>query len=217
MKLQCKQCGAFIAVTSPDAYVSCSYCSAKAVVDGFTGTSFLHRSALAEEDVLRLFASGSIASISLYWFPYDPDSLQRVFTQPYSEMENYSPPSADRRIWNESEVKGTVVPVDPDLVGEKGVIYHPFWVAINASTSQGTMVDAVSGRKLGDSSSPGPLSSFDPVKVALSAFWISLVPALLVFFIFKGLSVFWASVFGMASAIFAPGLWLKLVKGEKSE
>ncbi|MCK5131625.1 MAG: hypothetical protein KAR40_05675 [Candidatus Sabulitectum sp.] len=212
MKLQCKQCGALLAVTSPDAYISCSYCGARSVVDGYTGTSFLHRPALDEEDVLRLFGSGIVASVSLYWFPFDPDTLVRVFTQPYAELENYSPPSADRRVWNESEVEGTVVPVDPELAGDTGVIYHPFWVVISASTAQGTMVDGVSGRKPGESADSGGENLFDPVREALSAFLIGVCPALLVFFLLKGLSVFWAPVFGMASAILAPGLWRKLIR-----
>lgn len=216
MKLQCKQCGALLAVTSPDAYISCPYCGARAIVDGFTGASFLHRPVLNEKDVLRLFRSGNVSSASLYWFPYDPDSLMRVFTQPYTEMENYSPPSADRRVWNESEVEGRIVPVDPDLVGDTGVIYHPFWVVISASTAQGTMVDGVSGRKLGESTGSTEENLFDPVREAVSAFLISVVPALLVFFLLRGLSVFWASVFGMASAILAPGLWRK-VKGADHE
>ena len=212
MKLQCKQCGAILAVTSPDAYISCSYCGARSVVDGYTGTSFLHRPVLDEEDVLRLFGSGIVASVSLYWFPFDPDSLARVFTQPYAELENYSPPSADRRVWNESEVEGTVVPVDPELVGDTGVLYHPFWVAINATTAQGTMVDGVSGRKLGESANSTEENSFDPVQIAFSAFLISVAPGLLIFFLLKGISVFWASVFAMASAILAPGLWRKLIR-----
>ena len=213
MKLQCKQCGALLAVTSPDAYISCPYCGARAVVDGFTGTSFFHRPSFEEKEVLRLFDSGSVASLSLYWFPFDPDTLTRVYTQPYTEMENYLPPSADRRVWSEPEVEGTVVPVDPDLVGDSGVIYHPFWVVISAATTLGTMVDGVSGRKLGEAANSSAENSFDPVREALSAFFIGLVPALLVFFLLRGLSVFWGSVFGMASAIVAPGLWNKFVRG----
>lgn len=207
MKLQCKQCGALLAVTCPDAYVSCPYCGAKAVVDGYTGASFLHRQTLDEKDVLRLFRSGSTASVSLYWFPFDPDTLKRVFTQPYTEMENYSPPSADRRVWNESEIHGTIVPVDPDLVGDSGVVYHPFWVVISSTTAQGTMVDGVSGRKLGESDNPGDENLFDPVQEAFSAFLVSIAPALLVFFLLRGLSVFWAAVSGMAIAVLTPGVW----------
>ncbi len=210
MKLQCKQCGALLAVTSPDAYISCPYCGARAVVDGYSGSSFFHRPALEEKDVFRLFDPGSVASVSLYWFPYDPDTLARVFTQPYAEMENYSPPSADRRIWDESEVEGTTVPVDPELVGDAGVIYHPFWVAISSSTAQGTMVDGVSGSKLGESPDYSGEASFSPLQEALSAFLTGVAPALLVFFLLKGLSVFLASVLGMVSAFLAPGLWRKL-------
>lgn len=213
MKLQCKQCGALLAVTSPDAYISCTYCGAMAVVQGFTGTSFLHRPALDEQDVLRLFNSGSIASLSLYWFPFTQDTLERVFTQPYAEMENYSPPSSDRRVWNESEIAGTIVSVDPDLIRDSGIVYHPIWVAISATTAQGTMVDGVSGRKLGDSTGSFGKKVFDPAREALSAFLVGVVPALLIFFLLKGVSVFWASLLGMASAILAPGVWKKLRKG----
>lgn len=217
MKLQCKQCGALLAVTSPDAYINCPYCGAKAVVDNWTGNSYLHRPALDEEDVIRLFQSGSVTSVSMFWFPYDSDTLNRIFTQPYAEMQHYLPPSADRRIWNESEVLGTIVPVDPDLLGESGVIYHPFWVAISTVSAQGTIVDAVSGIKLGQSSEFSAEISFDPVREAFSAFKIAIGPALLIFFMLKGLSVFWASVFGMAAAILAPSLWGKLMKKEEHE
>jgi len=208
VKLRCTQCGALLAVTSPDAYITCPYCGARAVVSGYTGVNFLHRPALDKSDALRLFSAGSMATASLYWFPYDPDTLSRVFTQPYAEMEHYSPASADRRVWDESEVDGTstIVPVDPELVGESGIIYHPFWVVISASTSQGTMVDGVSGRKLGESNVSSKENSFNPVHEAFSSFLISVAPALLIFFLIRGLSVFWASLLGMAVAILAPGL-----------
>jgi hypothetical protein len=42
-------------------------------------------------------------------------------------------------------------------------------------------------------------------------------PALLVFFLLRGVSVFWAAVFGMASAVFAPDLWKKLTGGRIRE
>ncbi|RKZ03377.1 hypothetical protein DRQ21_06005 [Candidatus Fermentibacteria bacterium] len=217
MKLQCRQCGALLAVTSPDAYISCPYCGARSVVSGYDGASFLHRPSLNREDVLRLFEPGAVATASLFWFPYDADSLSRVFTQPYTEMENYTPPSADRRLWNESEAEGKVVPVDPQLLEEGGVVYHPFWVVISTATAQGTMVDAVSGVKLGEAAGASPGSLFDPSREALSAFLIGIGPALLVFFLLRGVSIFWASVFGMASAIFAPDLWKKLTGGRTHE
>ncbi len=188
MKLQCKQCGALLAVTSPDAYITCLYCGAKSVVAGYSGNSFLHRPALNKNDILRLFPSDSVASVSLYWFPYDTDTLHKIFTQPYTEMEHYSPPSADRRMWNESEVEGTIVPVDPELVGEAGVLYHPFWIAINTVSAQGTIVDGVSSRKLGAPMHSGDKSSFEPVREALSAFIIALVPTIIVFFLLKNLN-----------------------------
>lgn len=214
MKLQCKQCGALLAVTSPDAYITCPYCGSKSVVAGYRGNNFLHRPALTKEDVLRLFTSGRIASVSLFWFPYDPDTLERIFTQPYSELEHYSPPSADRRMWNQSEVEGEVVPVDPDLLGEAGVLYHPFWIAIDAASALGTIVDGVSGRIPGASALPAEQSSFDPIREAFSAFTIAVVPTLLVFFLLKGVSVFWASVLGMTTAILSPGLFRKLMRRE---
>ena len=217
MKLQCRQCGALLAVTSPDAYISCPYCGARSVVDGYSGESFFHRPALSREDVLRLFKPGAVATASVFWFPYDADSLSRVFTQPYAEMENYSPPSADRRLWNESEAGGKVVPVDPQLLGEGGVVYHPFWVVISTATAQGTMVDAVSGRKLGEVAEPSGGSVFDPSREALSAFLTGIGPAMLVFYFLRGFSIFWAAVFGMASAILAPDLWKKLTGGRNRE
>lgn len=215
MKLRCTQCGAYIAVTSPDAYVTCTYCGARAVVSGFTGQSFLHRKVLSREDVARLFPSGSIATASVYWFPYDPGTLERVFTQPYSEMEEYSPPSADRRLWNESEISDTIIPVDPDLAGEQGVIYHPFWVVINSSTGQGTIVDGVSGTVVGDPAASSECSGFNPYRESFKAFATGILPALLFFFLLKGVSIFWASVFGMAAAVFAPSI-LDRIQGGKS-
>jgi len=206
MKLQCKQCGALIAVTSPDAFACCRYCGANSIVDGFAGTSFLHRPSLDENDVLRLFAPGEVSSVSLYWFPFDPDTMKKIFTQPYPEMDDYSPPSADRRVWDESEVEGEIVPVDPELIGKGGAVYHPFWVAINAATAQGTIVDGVAGTKLGEISGSSGKPGFSPAREALSAFLAGVVPAFLFFFLIRGISVFWASVFGMASAIVAPGL-----------
>jgi len=215
MKLECTQCGAVIAVTSPDAYVNCTYCGAKAVISGFRGQSFLHRPVLNEEDAVRLFPPGGIASISIYWFPYDPDSMERVFTQPYAEMVAYSPPSGDRRVWDEGEVSGTVIPVDPDLAGDQGVLFHPVWVAINGITGQGTLVDAVSGRMIGESPGRDGSGSIKPVEESIKAFATGVVPALIIFFLLRGLSLFWASVLGMAGAIFAPDLWQRLRRGGK--
>ncbi len=215
MKLKCTQCGAYIAVTSPDAYVTCAYCGARAVVSGFTGQSFLHRKVLSREDVTRLFPPGAVSSASVYWFPYDPGTLERVFTQPYSEMEDYSPPSADRRIWNESEISDTIIPVDPDLIGEQGVIYHPFWVVINSSTGQGTIVDGVSGTVVGNPEKPSGSSGFNPYRESVKAFTTGIIPAVLIFFLLKGVSIFWASVLGMAAAVFAPSI-LDRIKERKS-
>lgn len=218
MKLQCKQCGATLAITSPDAFVCCPYCGAKAVVSGYTGANFLHRPVLDEKDVIRLYPSGSVASVSLYWFPFDSDTLNGVFTQPYTEMENYLPPSADRRVWDEATVQGKIIPVDPDLLGDSGVVYHPFWVAISASTFQGAMVDGVTGRKLGESAKSGKEHLLDPTKEALSAFLTGVVPTLIVFFLLlKVVSVFWASLFGMASAILVPVFWDKRIRKRSHE
>ena len=215
MKLQCKQCGAAIAVTSPGAYISCPYCGAKAVITGFSGESFFHRVTISEKEVLRKFQPGTIASTSLYWFPYNQSLQKRVFTQPYPELENYLPPSASKGVWNSDEIEGNIIPIDPDLIDDSGVIYHPIWVAINSSSSQGVMIDAVSSRRLGSKAEEKDKISFNPFKTARKAFLISIIPTLVVFFALKNLSVFWASVFGMVAAVIAPGLWEKLAgRGE---
>ena len=206
MKVKCRQCGAGLAVTTPDAYLNCPYCGARAVVSGFTGQSFLHRPVLSRDDAERLFPPGSVSSASVYWFPFDPGTLERVFTQPYAEMESYSPPSADRRLWEGNEQDGTVIPVDPDLTDGEGVIYHPFWVIIRSSSGQGIIVDAVSGTLVGSETSGVSPSDFSPYRESVRAFLTGIIPAVLVFFILKGVSLFWASVAGMAAAVFSPGL-----------
>jgi len=210
VKLQCKQCGAAIAVTSPGSYISCPYCGAKAVITGFSGTSFFHRITLSEKEVLRLFKPGTIASTSLYWFPYKQSPYKRVFTQPYPELENYLPPSASRGVWNSDEIEGNIIPIDPELLDDSGVIYHPIWVAISSSSSQGLMVDAVSGQKLGLIPDENGTVSFNPFQTAKKAFFISIIPALFFFFILKNFSVFWASALSMVSAVIAPGLWTRI-------
>lgn len=210
MKLQCKQCGAAIAVTSPSAYISCPYCGAKAAITGFSGTSFFHKVTISEKEVFRLFEPGTIASVSLYWFPFDQTSRKRIFTQPYPELENYLPPSASKGVWNSDETEGDIIPVDPDLIDDSAVVYHPIWVAMNSSSSQGLMVDAVSGRRLGVMPEESGKISFNPLQTALKAFLISIIPTLVIFFLLKNFSIFWASVFGMASAVVAPGLWKRL-------
>lgn len=214
MKLECTQCGAQIAVTSPDAFASCAYCGAKAVVKGFSGGSFFHRPVLTAREATRKFPPGEVASVSLYWFPYDPDSLAGVFTQPYPEMEGYTPPSADRRVWESQSAEGTVIPPDPDLTGESGVIYHPFLVVLSASSGQGTMVDAVSGVIPGKAPSAVSPEGFDPLRESLKAFFRGVVPALVIFFLLRGVSLFWAAVTAMAAAIFIPEL-LPRIMGRK--
>ncbi len=208
MKVKCTQCGAFIAVTSPDAYANCSYCGARAIIKGFTGQSYLHRPVLSEQDAIRLFPVGEVASASIYWFPYDPEDLSSVFTQPYPEMEAYVPPAADRRIWDEQSARGKVIPVDPELIGEQGVIYHPFWVLIVSSSGQGFIVDAVSGKIPG--ARPEPSVKFDPFYWAFRAFGLGVIPSLLIFFLLRNLSIFWASVLAMAAAVYAPDIWNRL-------
>jgi hypothetical protein len=170
---------------------------------------------LSEKDLLRLFPAGAVASASLYWFPYDPESLERVFTQPYPEMGSYHPPSGDRRIWDGSSLGETVIPVDPDLAGEHGVVFHPVWVAINGSSGQGALVDGVSGRFIGESQSSSVKGNIKPVDESLRAFTTGVIPALLIFFLLKGLSLFWASILGMAAAIAAPDLWDRIKRGRR--
>ncbi len=215
MKLECTQCGARIAVTSPDAFASCTYCGARAVIEGFSGASYYHRPVLTDQDALRKFPPGTAASVSLYWFPYDPDSLAGVFTQPYPEMENYTPPSADRRVWDSGSALGTVIPPDPDLTGERGVIYHPFLVVMNASSGQGTMVDAVSGGIPGVVPAAVSSDDFKPLEESMKAFFRGVVPALVIFFLLRGVSLFWAAVLGMAAAIFIPELYPRIRGGDK--
>ncbi len=212
MKMKCTQCGAFIAVTSPDAFAHCSYCGARAVITGFSGESFLHRPVLTEEDARRLFKAGEALSATIYWFPYAPSSLAPAFTQAFPEMDEYSPPAGDRRIWEESSASGTVIPADPDLVGDGGVVYHPFWVVQTAS-GRGYIIDGVSGGMVSDPPVSAGSVPFDPYREAIKAFAISVLPACGVFFLLRNLSIFWAAVLGMAAAVFSPGLLARLRGG----
>ncbi|PIE52435.1 hypothetical protein CSA37_06515 [Candidatus Fermentibacteria bacterium] len=207
MKVKCRQCGAGLAVTTPDAFLNCPYCGARGLISGFTGQSFFHRPVLSKEDAERLFPPESIASSSIYWFPYHPETLKRCFTQPYAEMDTYSPPSADRRIWNESEAEGTVIPVDPDLAEGEGVIYHPFRVMIRTGSGQGIIVDAVSGSVAGSEWAQTSSKGFNPYREAFAAFTAGVIPAVVLFFLLKGFSFFWAAAAGMAAAIITPFLF----------
>ncbi len=163
MKINCTQCGAEHIVIESDFFIRCPYCDARIVVDPPADTPELVMASVSEEYVRRLFPPGMVISSEKKYFPYcETDqsltgkTLISCFSQPWQELEDYSPPAGDRRIFDESIAEPCeFIPFDRDQIDEASVriIFHPFYIVMLKleGYSEGVLVDAVSGQLLGES------------------------------------------------------------------
>ncbi len=162
MKVNCPQCGAEQIVIESDFFLRCPYCDARIIVDPPGNTPELVSSAVTEEYVRRLFPPGMVSSVEMKYFPYletgisSGGEIQPCFSQPWQELEDYLPPSGNRKVFDESLVDpDQVIPFDRDMLEENPgrVIFHPFYVVMLKleGYGEGLLVDAVSGKIVGES------------------------------------------------------------------
>lgn len=161
MKINCTQCGAEQVVIESNFFLRCPYCDARIIVDPPENTPALVEPAVSEEYVRRLFPSDMVSSVEVKFFPYlekvlsSGREIQTCFSQPWQELEDYIPPSGDRKIFDESLAEpDQLIPFDRDMAEESGsrVIFHPFYVVMLKleGYGEGILVDAVSGKIIGE-------------------------------------------------------------------
>ena len=161
MKINCTQCGAEQVVIESNFFLRCPYCNARIIVDPPENTPALVEPAVREEYVRRLFPSGAVSSVEMKFFPYlekivpSGREIKPCFSQPWQELEDYLPPSGDRKIFDESLAEpDQLIPFDRDMAEESGsrVIFHPFYVVMLKleGYGEGLLVDGVSGKVIGE-------------------------------------------------------------------
>ncbi len=163
VKINCTQCGAEHIVIESDFFLRCPYCDARIVVDPPADIPKLVMASVSPEYVRRLFSPGMVVSLEKKYFPYyemnqslKGNTLISCFSQPFPELENYSPPAGDRRVFDESIAEPCeFIPFDRDQIDEAsvGIVFHPFYIVMlkMEGYSEGVLVDAVSGQLLGES------------------------------------------------------------------
>ncbi len=146
-----------------DFFLRCPYCDARIIVDPPADTPKIVMASVTEEHVKRLFPPGMVISLEKKYFPYyevdqslTGKALISCFSQPWQELENYSPPAGDRRVFDESIAEpGEFIPFARDQIDEASVriVFHPFYIVMLKleGYSEGVLVDAVSGQLLGES------------------------------------------------------------------
>ena len=163
MKISCTQCGAEHTVIKSDSFLRCPFCDARIVVDPPVHTPEIVMHSVDEEYVKRLFPPGMVISIEMKYFPYSESdrsltcrTIKPCFSQPWQDLEDYSPPAGDRRIFDVSAaLPREFIPFDRDQIEEAsaGIVFHPFYIVMLKldGYSEGVLVDAVSGQLLGES------------------------------------------------------------------
>lgn len=213
MRINCTQCGAEQVVIESDFFLRCSYCDARIIVDPPENTPALVESSVSEEFARRLFPSGMVSSVEMKYFPYletgasSSREIQPCFSQPWQELEDYIPPSGDRKVFDESLAEpDQLIPFDRDMAEESSgrVIFHPFYIVMLnlEGYREGILVDAVSGKIIGES--PVTEGQGNIEKNLYRIFFITLAAGLVitfpVYFLSINLNEFWSSI--VLSSIF---------------
>lgn len=206
MKINCTQCGAEQVVIESNFFLRCPYCDARIIVDPPENTPALVEPAVSEEYVTRLFPSDMVSSVEMKFFPYlekVPSSGREIhpcFSQPWQELEDYLPPSGDRKIFDECLAEpDQLIPFDRDMAEESGsrIFFHPFYVVMLRleGYGEGLLVDGVSGKLISES----PLMEDDKDSVQklyrtfLTTLAVGLVFTVPIYFLTKDLDQSWHS------------------------
>jgi len=198
LRVSCTQCGAGHTVLESDFFLMCPFCDARIVVNPPANTPVIVVPSVSPEYAARLFPPGAVSSTALRYFPFLEESgrsgLRPCFSQPWSELDGYTPPAGDRRLFDESLADPEqIIPFDREMevAGKGRIVFHPFLVVMLRleGYDEGVLVDGVSGNLLGGS----PLDrSAQESGRSLSSLFLSflaagLAAALPVFFIVKAL------------------------------
>ena len=143
-------------------FMRCPYCDARIIVDPPENTPALVEPSVSEEFVRRLFPSGMVSSVEMKFFPYletvtsSSRKIEPCFSQPWQDLEDYLPPSGSMKVFDESLVTpDQLIPFNRDTAEESDgkVIFHPFFIVMLnlEGYSEGLLVDAVSGKLVGES------------------------------------------------------------------
>jgi len=205
MKIKCTQCGAEHSVTERDFFLRCTYCDSRLIVNPPASTPALVIPSVTEEDVRRLFPPNSIESVTLKYFPYfDPEGhsadhdLKPCFNQPWQELETYSPPDGDRRIFDQDMGEpDEFIPFDRDMLDDQPgtVVFHPFYILMLRleGYNEGLLVDGVTGRPVGEL----PIQSDEMERdgqlrrLFMKTLLIGLCASVPAFFLFRAIGLSW--------------------------
>ena len=194
-------------VIESDFFLRCPYCDARLIVDPPVNTPALVENAVTEEYVRRLFPSSLVTSVELKYFPYLESGissnrvLKPCFNQPWQELEDYIPPSGNRKYFDESLAEpDQLIPFDRDMAAESDgrIIFHPFYIVLMKleGYGEGLLVDAVSGKIIGDS--PAAKEQNDSIGNLYRTFLITLaagfVFAVPIYSLSKDLNQYWLSM-----------------------
>lgn len=205
MKINCTQCGAEHMVIESDFFLRCPYCDARIVVDPPADTPKIVMASVSTEYVERLFPPGMVISLDKKYFPYYEEdqsltgkTLISCFSQPWQELEGYTPPAGDRRVFDKSIAEPCeFIPFDRGKIDEVSVriVFHPFYIVMLKleGFSEGVLVDAVSGQLLGES--PVLYDTASKEMELQKLFFLTLVAGLAVsipaFLLLKNMDVSW--------------------------
>lgn len=160
MKVNCSQCGSEQVVLDSDFFLRCPYCGSRIIVNPPPSAPFMVKTSVTAEDVRRLFPPGMVTGLEIKYFPYletaGPGSRERIpcFSQPWQELEDYTPPDGDRNVFDESLVEpGQIIPFNREQTQpEEGkLVFHPYFIVMLKlqGYGEGVLVDGVSGKALG--------------------------------------------------------------------
>lgn len=161
MKVQCTQCGAEQVVLESDFFLRCPFCDSRIVVDPPKNTPAIVQPSVSKEYITRLFPSSAVKSMEINYFPYlenttgSGGSLKPCFNQPWQELDSYVPPAGDRKVFDPGMAEpDQIIPFDRESEDDTSdrIVFHPFYVVMlrMEGYSEGLLVDAVSGRTIGD-------------------------------------------------------------------
>lgn len=160
MKVSCSQCGSEQVVLDSDFFLRCPYCGSRIIVNPPPSTPFMVKTSITREDVRRLFPPEMVTDLEIKYFPYletaGPGSRERVpcFSQPWQELEDYTPPDGDRKVFDESMAEpGQIIPFNREQaqLTEGRLVFHPYFIVMLKlqGYGEGILVDGVSGKALG--------------------------------------------------------------------
>lgn len=166
MKVSCSQCGSEQVVLESDFFLRCPYCDSRIIVNPPPTAPLMVTASVTGEDVRRLFPPEAVTGLELKYFPYleifESGGRERVpcFSQPWQELEEYTPPDGDRKVFDESLAEpGQIIPFNREQaqLKESRLVFHPYFIVMLKlpGYGEGVLVDGVSGKVLGGLPAPG--------------------------------------------------------------